>query len=649
MTIGGIVGGAIPAAGAGLRVAGRSPAGRYLGSKVGNVLSKIGDDIGGAIENAIPVARGGGVPTLNKIPAKPPSAVDAVKSVQKGILDTADDETLAQVNALLPTKKLNPMLKDRASKEIARTYSVGVNKRTGMEYRFNPVAAMQTLNNIQRAKDIGIDLPLVLASDDGAQQLWGSLLQRTPQKGKIQNRLSEFDNNSVKVLKDIVQANGQGGQSLTQIGANLKDMMDGVQGNLRKARAETAAANYGGVLQKDALSRVSIEGLSETERNMFDRAAKLLRLSPEDIASSPTPLLSGGVQNRPLSTVANDMYGFIQDQLREVGYGDLTIADINRLPEDSFIKMHAIQSLLGREKDTFGRQGMAARDKILQSLDAKNPAYKDSRNLYREQSEALEDVNNSIIGALSDMDKNDYGSAVNKIFRANSDQINEMIDLVGKYGTPDAPDRLQSAFAGLVLDTMENAKSADGYNTGVLSVFNNLFSSEAKRTKVKALFGDKYEPMSKFFSVMEVANRNRAGIRPNSITVSGQQLNQAEQRNAASIWQKSGMLLKNTNMSSVKDKGSDLIFNQMNDLMQDPTQARKMFDLLFTDDGNKLVQRLNAGIQYNPRKRAYELNKDASTAAVALMAAASVADYNKTATQSIKPAEPDISAEGTKQ
>jgi hypothetical protein len=176
-----------------------------------------------------------------------------------------------------------------------------------------------------------------------------------------------------------------------------------------------------------------------------------------------------------------------------------------------------------------------------------------------------------------------------------------------------------------------------------------LFSSEAKRTKVKALFGDKYEPMSKFFSVMEVANRNRAGIRPNSITVSGQQLNQAEQRNAAGIWQKSGMLLKNTNMSSVKDKGSDLIFNQMNDLMQDPTQARKMFDLLFTDDGNKLVQRLNAGIQYNPRKRAYVLNKDASTAAVALMAAASVADYSKTATKSIKPKEPDISVEGTKQ
>lgn len=297
------------------------------------------------------------------------------------------------------------------------------------------------------------------------------------------------------------------------------------------------------------------------------------------------PLMKRVLEN-PLATKALEEYRkdpyTLTNVLKELERLGVNASEIEKLPYNSTISLHGARTYLRQLSDAAfsagERQKGAAIKSALGDIDAaiesQFPSYKTARRIYSEDAGALKALIDSPIGQMASFAEGDYSKIANQFMQKDPAYIKKTLFNMGKSGVNE--NKMRQSIAGAFLKRQLEEARNNGLRFG-----DAVFKNAGNRARLEALLGkDKVLKMQKVNDVIDSLVSTKS-IPQQSITSAAQSIKEGVSLPS----DKAGLL------AMLKNRISPNLF----DLVQkNPEQAARFNELMFTDEGFKLLEKLSA-------------------------------------------------------
>lgn len=270
----------------------------------------------------------------------------------------------------------------------------------------------------------------------------------------------------------------------------------------------------------------------------------------------------------------------VQDDLKKFGIDG---GELEKLPYNSTVALHAARTNLREQADAAFRSGETGVFKATKSaigaidnaIESAYPSYKYARKIYSKDAGALRALEDSPMAKMASVADGNYSKVSNEIMSKDPNYIKKFMNGLDKSGAD--PQKMRDSLAGAFLRSQLDNAGNDGRRFS-----DSVFRNDANKMRLKALVGNqRFDQMAKVDTVIGHLLQTR-NIPAQSITSAAQSM-------------KEGVnipLDKASLISSIRKKIHPSLFEMV---QKDPAQAARYNQLLFTDEGYKLLEHLSKG------------------------------------------------------
>lgn len=256
--------------------------------------------------------------------------------------------------------------------------------------------------------------------------------------------------------------------------------------------------------------------------------------------------------------------------------------DLNKLPYNSTVSLHAARVHLRGLADTAARNGekqklsaiKTAMNDIDSAIESQFPSYKKARSIYSEDAGALRLLNESPLGRMAQIGEGDLSKISNNLITKDPQYINKFFAKVKSSGADEQT--MRNAIAGSFL----KRKLEDSTKNGV-RFSDAVLKNETSRNQLKAVLGEEnFTKIENINKVIDELNETR-GMTQGSRTALLQNVRDdvvdAPPKNLTEL------------LLSVKAKYTPSLVDMVS---KNPESSARFNELLFTDEGFKLLEEL---------------------------------------------------------
>jgi len=400
---------------------------------------------------------------------------------------------------------------------------------------------------------------------------------------------------SVSVSAKIPQMQTQGylmsrGSAGSKVAADAVD--DIVKNQIPKMNTEliTIASGGGKSAEQYGLDvfKAASESIKKREIALKTRAKPYYQQSIGIDKSIPIEgefkkVLSNPLAVKALENFRADPYTLtnVQKSLSDLG---ISAEDISKLPYNSTVALHGARVHLRQLNDAALAGGEAQKSQAIKqalsdidnAIEATYPSYKTARAIYSEDAGALKALKDSPVGQMAKFSDADYSKIADDLMGKDPQFIKKTIASFKATGANQ--EKITNSIAGAFLRRKLQESTKQGVRFG-----DDVFKKEGTGLRLKALIGDeKFAKMEKVNDIITdlLATKN---IPSQSITAAAQSVKEGI----------SSLPLDNGGMiDMVRKKLAPSLF----DLVQkNPEQAARYNELLFTDAGFDLLEKISTG------------------------------------------------------
>jgi len=269
----------------------------------------------------------------------------------------------------------------------------------------------------------------------------------------------------------------------------------------------------------------------------------------------------------------------VKNELSDLG---VAVDDLSKLPYNSTVSLHAARThLRGLADKAFaageaqnGRAIKSALSDIDNAIESQFPSYKQARAVYSEDAGALKVLKDSPLGQMAVMGEGDLSKVANNLMSKDPAYIKKFMSRVNISGADSQ--KMRDSLAGAYLQRKLEDSAKDG-----LRFSDAVFRNETTKNQLKAIVGDvRYNQMEKVDTVIDQLIGTK-GMMGGSRTSAVQSLKEAPMELPTSTAEFLGSLRKKFSPSLL-----DMV-------QKNPQQAARFNELLFTEEGFKLLEKIN--------------------------------------------------------
>lgn len=494
---------------------------------------------GGALGGAIPIATAAGRVLLH--PVK--SATDAVK-----LLDNITDRVAGGASKAINRSDVPKALADLSDPEILFVKTL-TNEGISVD---------DALGSLKAAKDLKATPSVSVTSNVPQMQTQAYLTSRGSAGSKVAAQaIKDIDEVQIPSLNKKIIDQATGGRNLGAeeygkiVGTEAKKLVDKKAAQLR-TRASPYYARSVGVDKS-----VPIEA-PEMKKALGNR---LVVKALEDARTDAYTL----------STTARD--------LAELG---VDAGDIAQLPYNSTVSLHAARTQLRQLGDAAFAAGEKTKGAAIKNaladidnaIESAFPDYKTARRIYSEDAGALKVLKDSPVGRMAQFAEGDYSKIANDLMTKDAGYIKKFVNGLGDN------QKMKDSLAGAFLKRQLEEATHEGRRFS-----DKVFKSEGTSERLKAIVGEeRFAQMKKVDTVIDDLLKTRS-IPSQSITAAAQSV-----KGGVDVpVDKAGLV------DMVRKKIAPSLFEMV---QRNPQSAARYNELLFTDEGYKLLEKISTKTKF---------------------------------------------------
>lgn len=272
-----------------------------------------------------------------------------------------------------------------------------------------------------------------------------------------------------------------------------------------------------------------------------------------------------------LSTTARD--------LAELG---VDAGDIAQLPYNSTVSLHAARTQLRQLGDAAFAAGEKTKGAAIKNaladidnaIESSFPDYKTARRIYSEDAGALKVLKDSPVGRMAQFAEGDYSKIANDLMTKDAGYIKKFVNGLGDN------QKMKDSLAGAFLKRQLEEAAYEGRRFS-----DKVFKSEGTSERLKAIVGDeRFAQMKKVDTVIDDLLKTRS-IPSQSITAAAQSV-----KGGVDVpVDKAGLV------DMVRKKIAPSLFEMV---QRNPQSAARYNELLFTDEGYKLLEKISTKTKF---------------------------------------------------
>jgi hypothetical protein len=443
------------------------------------------------------------------------------------------------------------------------------------------VSIDDAISVLSEARKAGVSPSIAAAAEIPSMKEMGFLMGRGSQGSKVAAQaIKDIETRQIPKLNEEIIKRATGGQALS-------------------------AEKYG-----QTVAKMAKETIDAKKRQLATRASPYYRASVgiDKSVDIQNPLMKNALSN-PMVVKALDDWRVdpatltnVQKELAEMGVDS---AELTKLPYNSTVSLHAARTHLRGLRDSAFRSGDSqsqkaikfALDDIDNAIESQFPQYKIARKIYSEDAGALKTLNESPLGVMAKVGEGDVSKIANSFMSKDPEFINKFFSKVKTAGGNEQKMRDSIAGAFLQRKLEDSAKEGLRFSDAVLK-------NQTTRNQLRAVIGqEKFDKIEAVNKIIDDLNETR-GMVQGSRTSAVQSIR--DEAAEAVIPTSRGELLMQLKAKYVPSL-IDMVKN-------DPAQAARFNELLFTDEGLKLLEsfkgtnKLTVGDQ-NKLAKFFNLNK----------------------------------------
>ncbi len=504
---------------------------------------------GQSVAGALAKGAGAGAKAAGKVAALPvkgavKATIGTVKGVNAGLEKVGQMASEAVIKSNLP-KDLRGM-----------PYADALFMRTLVNEGISPDDAVAAMS---KAREFGATPSVAASANVPSMKEMGFLMGRGSQGSKVAaNAIKDIEDVQIPRLNEEIIKRATGGTSATaeaygqQVSKLAKDTIDA-----QKTRLANRAKPY-------YQQSVGVDKSLDVANPSFQKALT-------------NPLVVKALDDARVDsfTLTN-----VQKELAELG---VEAGDITRLPYNSTVSLHAARThLRGLSDSAFaagekqkGRAIKSALADIDEAIESQFPEYKQARAIYSEDAGALRVLNESPMGAMAKMGDGDLSKIANQFMTKDPQFINKFFAKAKAAGVDE--EKLRQSIAGVYL----KRKLEDATKEG-LRFSDAALKNQTTRNQLRAVVGqEKFDKIQAINDVIDELNETR-GMVQGSRTSAVQAIR--DEASDAVIPTSRGELLM-----QLKAKYTPSLIDIVKN---NPKSAARFNELLFTDEGFKLLESL---------------------------------------------------------
>lgn len=461
-----------------------------------------------------------------------------------GILNKMTDDVASGVSGVVNRADLPPIAKGLSDAEALFVQTL---KNEGVSFD-------EALKSLQMAKQFNVSPSVSITSNIPSMQRQAFMTSQGSAGSKVAAEAVRKIDRDIPILNERIIKEATGGKSLgaeeygTIVAQEAKKLVDN-KANTLKTRAKPFYQSAVGVDK-------SVPQSSKTFQRMLENPLAVKAL--DDFRTDPVSLTN------------------VKNELVDLG---VDAADLETLPLNSTVSLHGARVHLRRMADNLFKSGdtqggmavKSAINAIDETIEESFPNYKRARRIYSEDAGILKKLKDSPVGKMSTFAEGNYSQIANDLMKKDAGYIKRFSDGIDNQ-------KMKDSIAGAFL----RRQLEDAGNDGRL-FSDKVFKTPATKQRLEALVGeDRFNKMQKVDNVIEqlIATRN---IRAGSQTAA----NEAAREGMGDIPRNLTEVIL-----SVKNKVAPSLMEMVR---RDPKQAARFNELLFTDEGYKLLEKLNSG------------------------------------------------------
>ncbi len=261
--------------------------------------------------------------------------------------------------------------------------------------------------------------------------------------------------------------------------------------------------------------------------------------------------------------------------------------NISKLPYNSTVSLHSARVHLRQLNDAAFRAGEKTKSKAIKqaisdidaAIESAFPDYKTARGIYSEDAGALRVLKDSPVGRMSEFAEGDYSKISNDLMKKDASYIRKFSNTIGKN------QKMKDSIAGAFLQRQLEDAAYEGRRFS-----DKVFKNKSNSDRLTALVGkERFDQMKKIDSVIDDLLRTRT-IPAQSITAAAQSIKGGVDMPT----DKEGLL------NMVRRKIAPSLFEMV---QRDPKSAARYNELLFTEEGYKLLDQISTKTKFaNPKE-----------------------------------------------
>lgn len=495
---------------------------------------------GGALGGAVPVVTAAGRVLLH--PVK--SATDGVK-----LLDHLTDKMAGGASKAINRADVPKALSDLSDPEILFVKSL-TNEGISVD---------DALGSLKAAKDLKATPSVSVTSEVPAMQKQGKLMATGSAGSKVAaTAIKDIDENQIPTLNKRIIDQATGGRNLSAeeygkvVGSEAKKLVDNKAAQLR-TRAQPYYARSVGV----------------------DKSVPID--APEMKKALGNPLVV-----KALDDARTDTYT-LSTTMKDLADLGVDAGDLTKLPYNSTVSLHAARTQLRQLGDAAFAAGEKTKGAAIKNaladidnaIESSFPDYKTARRIYSEDAGALKVLKESPVGRMAQFADGDYSKIANDLMSKDAGYIKKFVNGLGDN------QKMKDSLAGAFLKRQLEEAANDGRRFS-----DKVFRTEGTSERLKAIVGEeRFAQMQKVDGVIDQLLKTR------NIT-SGTDT-------AAQLSMKGQGINVPTDKAGLVDMVRKKIAPSLFEMVQrDPASAARYNQLLFTDEGYKLLEKISTKTKF---------------------------------------------------
>lgn len=412
------------------------------------------------------------------------------------------------------------------------------------------------LSALQQSQALGVSPSIASAADVPSMKEMGFLMGRGSQGSKVASQaIKDIEINQIpKLNQEIIKK---------AAGSNLSAEAYGQQiSSLSKKAIENQKIKLATRAKPDYQASVGVDKSVDINNPLMQKSLQnpLVVKALEDARTDPFTLTN------------------VQKELAELGVDS---GDLAKLPYNSTVSLHAARTHLRSLGDAAYRAGETQKGKAIKSalsdidaaIESQFPAYKRARFIYSEDSGALKALSDSPIGQMAKMGDGDLSKIANSFLTKDPQYINKFFAQAKTAGVDEGKFRQSIAGAYLKRKLEDSAKDGVRFSDSVLK-------NETTRNQLKAVVGDEiFSKIEAVNKVIDELNDTRSMVQGSRTSVVNSIRDEAAEGFIPTSRDELLMQLKAKYTPSLIDM-----------VKNDPKSAARFNELLFTDEGFKLLE-----------------------------------------------------------